>query len=237
MVFVHGGGRVIDRVAEAMGVKQRYVVSVSGFKSRLTNEDTLNVFKMVIAGKINKEIVAEFIKRDVLAIGLSGVDGKLVEGVRKERIKIIDERGRKRFIYGDLSGRPANVNASLLMKLLDENYLPVVSPIGISSNGEIINLDGDRVAACIASAMKAEKLCLFTDVEGLMINGELVREVSGRELSKYIELAESGMKRKLLACREAIEGGVREVVISSGLIEKPVENALLKVKCTIVRGE
>jgi len=236
LVLVHGGGRMVTSYAEKLGVKQRFYRNPSGFTTRLTDEDTIRIFEMVVAGLYNKELVAGLLRRGVRAIGLSGVDGGLVRGVRKRRILVVDERGRKRFIYGDRSGRPREVNTGLLTWLIENGYLPVIAPVGVDGDWNVINMDGDRVAALIASSLGAERLLLLTDVTHLLLDGEPVSRLSLGEAGAVIETVEGGMKRKLLACIEALKGGVREAVIASGARVKPVSLAIGHVDCTVITG-
>jgi len=236
LVLVHGGGRMVTEYAERLGVKQRFFRNPSGFTTRLTDRDTVRVFEMVMAGLYNKELVAGLLRRGVRAVGLSGVDGGLVKGVRKRRILVIDERGRKRFIYGDYSGRPTGIERELLSMLLNEGFLPVIAPIGVDEEGNVVNMDGDRVAALIAQRLGAERLVILTDVSHLLLDGRPVESMSLEGARAAMERVEGGMKRKLLASVEALEGGVGEVVIASGLKDKPVFSALNHDGCTVVSG-
>ncbi len=236
-IIVHGGGRLIDSLSSRFGMKQRVYTSVSGFKTRITDEQTLDLIKMVFAGKINKEVVSALLKHGLKAIGLSGVDGWLILAKRKNIIKIIDERGRKIVIHDDLSGRPIKINVNLLKLLISQGYIPVVAPIGISENGIILNLDGDRVAARIAGELGYRKLVILTDIMGVMVNGKLVKRIKAEEIDKYIEVTSGGMKKKLFACKEALSLGVREIVIASALRDKPLERAIRHLECTVITSE
>jgi len=232
-VLVHGGGRYIDEIAKQMNLEQKYVVSVSGFRSRYTDKRTLDLIKMVFAGKINKEIVAHLNSIGIKAIGLSGVDAELILAERKKRLKIIDERGRKVFIDGNYSGKPIKVNVNLLNTLLNLNLLPVIAPIGISRRSEILNLDGDRVAARIAGELSS-RLVILTDVNGVYLKGKLIKKLALDEIEGYIQAVEGGMKKKLLACKEAIELGVKEAVIATIHRDRPIRSALNHLNCTVV---
>ena len=234
VVLVHGGGRVVDELCERMGVKRRVYTSVSGFKTRITDRETLELMKMVFAGKVNKEIVSELVRNGVKAVGLSGVDGGLVRARRKKAIRVVDERGRKLLIRDDLSGKPVSVNVELLKGLLDMGYIPVIAPLGIGEEGLILNMDGDRVAARIAGELGSRTLVLLTDVEGVYLDGELLTEAYLPELDEVMASVGGGMKRKLLAAKEALQMGVREVVIASGLRENPIMRALNHEGCTVV---
>ncbi|RLE63387.1 MAG: acetylaminoadipate kinase [Thermoprotei archaeon] len=236
LIVVHGGGRLVTVEAEKIGVKQKFYRNPSGFTTRLTDSETIKVFKMVVGGLLNKDLVVKLLKVGVPAIGLSGVDCTLVKGERKKRILVIDERGRKRFIYGDYSGRPVKVNSDLLQLFLEKRLIPVIAPIGVDEEFNIINMDGDRVAALIAKSLGSERLVYLTDVDGVMLNGELVERLSLEEAESAMRLVSGGMRRKLLASIEALKGGVGEVIIASGLRENPLKNALSRKKCTVVVG-
>lgn len=225
-VLVHGGGRLVDEVAEKMGKKQRFVVSPGGFRSRYTDKETMEIFAMVMAGKVNKGMVSALAKAGVKAIGLSGVDGGLIKAERKKRIIEVDERGRKRAIDGGYTGRIVEVDGRLLLSLLDMGYTPVVAPIALSEEYEALNVDGDRAAAHIAAALKADLLILLTDVPGLMVDGRLVPKLRLSEVEGALAKAGPGMVTKLYAAAEALRGGAKKAVIASGIRENPVSSAL-----------
>ena len=222
IVFVHGGGDVVTRFEEKMGIEPKFVISPQGIKSRYTDERELEVYVMVMAGKLNKEIVAKLQSLGVEAIGLSGADGGLLRAERKKRIVIIDERGRKRAIQGGFTGSIKNVNTKLLEKLLNLGYLVVVSPIALGSEHELLNVDADQVAASIARAMKAEKLLILTDVEGVIIDGRIVSRISVGEVEELQPKIGVGMNRKVMMCARAVTEGVGAAIISSGLIDDPL---------------
>ncbi|MGC9116375.1 MAG: [LysW]-aminoadipate/[LysW]-glutamate kinase, partial [Conexivisphaera sp.] len=179
LVLVHGGGAVVTEVAEKLGVKQQFITSPTGIRSRYTDRETAEVFAMVMAGKINTEIVASLRARGVDAFGLSGVDGGLIVAERKKRLIVLDERGRKRAIDGGYTGRIVQVRAEVLKALLGAGFTPVVSPVAIGIENEVLNVDADRAAAYVAMALGAERLVILTNVPGLLDErGELVRELT-----------------------------------------------------------
>lgn len=225
-VLVHGGGRIVDAVAERMGKEQRFVVSPGGFRSRYTDKETMEIFTMVMAGKVNKGMVTALAKAGVKAIGLSGVDGGLIKAERKKRLVAVDGRGRKRAIDGGYTGRIVEVNRGLLLTLLDMGYTPVVAPIALSEEYEALNVDGDRAAAHVAGALRADLLILLTDVPGLMLEGRLVPRLSLGEVEGALAKAGPGMATKLYAAAEALRGGAKRAVIASGAGENPVSSAL-----------
>ncbi len=222
LVFVHGGGDIVSKYEKAMGIEPKFVISPQGIKSRYTDERELEVYVMVMAGKLNKEVVARLQLHGVEAIGVCGADGGLLKAERKKRIVIVDERGRRRAIPGGYTGRIREVNAELVKKLLGEGYLVVVSPIALSLDHELLNVDADQAAAKIAGALKAEKLLILTDVEGVIVDEEVLREIKVDEVEALKPKIGVGMNRKVLMCSEAVKQGVGEAIIASGLTENPL---------------
>ncbi|MDH5816205.1 MAG: [LysW]-aminoadipate/[LysW]-glutamate kinase [Candidatus Nezhaarchaeota archaeon] len=237
VVVVHGGGDVVTVIAEKLGKPQVFVTSPDGFRSRYTDKETAEIYMMVMAGKINKEVVISLLKAGIKALGISGVDGGLLRAERKKRLVIIDERGRKRAIEGGYTGRIVGVNVEMLKGLLDMGFVPVIAPVALGDENEVLNVDGDRAAAHIASALKAETLVLLTDVEGVMMDGKLVDKMSLNRARAALKRVGAGMITKLYATIEALEGGVERVVIASGLKERPVTNALMGRGTVITLGD
>jgi acetylglutamate/LysW-gamma-L-alpha-aminoadipate kinase len=190
---------------------------------------------MVMSGKINKEIVTTLQRVGIPAVGLSGVDGGLIRAERKKRLIIVDERGRKRIIDGGYTGKIKYVDAALLNLLL-RNYLPVISPVALGDEYELLNVDGDRAAAYVAGSVKADKVIFLTDVQGLILDGRLVEKISAAEAKNLLPKIGFGMEKKVLAAVEAVEMGVKESVIASGLSESPISTALKGEGCTVIYG-
>lgn len=236
LVLVHGGGRLVSELAERLGVPQRIYRGPSGFTTRYTDGETMKVFEMVLGGLFNKELVSRLLRMGVKAIGVTGVDGALLRGERKKRILVVTGEGKKIYLPGDYSGRPVSVDTGLVRLFIDNGYLPVVAPLGVDEEGVPINMDGDRVAALLASSLGAESLVLLTDVDHLYLNGRPVERISLDEARVVMNQVEGGMKRKILACIEALEGGVGEAIIASGQVESPVKRALAHEGCTVVSG-
>jgi len=222
IIFVHGGGDVVSRYERLMGLEPRFITSPSGIRSRYTDEKELEVYVMVMAGKLNKEIVAKLQALGVKAIGLSGADGALLKAVRKKKLIIVDERGRKRVIKGGYTGSIKEVETRLIKRLVDEGYLVIVSPIALSYDHELLNVDADQVAAKLAEALNAEKLLILTDVEGVIVGGKVLKEIKVDEIERVKPKLGAGMNRKVLMCSEAVRSGVGEAIIFSGLIENPL---------------
>ena len=237
LVFVHGGGDLVTEYSRRMGVEPKIMVSASGVRFRYTDEKELEVFVMVLAGLLNKRIVAGLEKRGVKALGVSGVDGGLMRARRKKQVIIRDpETGRKRLIPGGYTGRITSVDAEGVRRLMDAGYTLVFAPLALGEEGEMLNVDGDQAAAEIAKALKADKLILLTDVEGLILEGKLVERLSPPEARALVEKIGPGMNRKVLMAAEAVEAGVGEVVIGSGLVENPIRALLEGAPATRIAG-
>src|SRR5207248_713724 len=154
-VLVHGGSNEVDRLAEALGRPIRWLTSPSGIVSRYTDRETMEVFTMALTGKLNTAIVARLQSLGAPAVGLSGVDGGLLTGRRKEAVRSVDN-GRVLLVKDDHSGTVERVNATLIRLLFDAGYVPVISPPGVTPQGELINADADRIAAQVAVARAVE---------------------------------------------------------------------------------
>ena len=229
IVVVHGGSGAVDDLHERLGVEPTYVESPSGMKGRFTDEETMEIFKMAMAGKVNTTLVEELQKRDTDAVGLSGVDGRLLEGDHKDKVIAVED-GRKKVMRGDHSGKIEKVNDDLLGLLLGEGYTPVVGVPMVSYEGVAVNTDADRSAAAVAGALGA-RLVILSDVPGLLRDPEdaetLVEMVGYDEIDEAIEeYAEGKMKKKVYAAREALDAGARDVTVASANVDEPVERAL-----------
>jgi acetylglutamate/LysW-gamma-L-alpha-aminoadipate kinase len=236
-ILVHGGSAETNRISQLLGKPPRMVTSVSGYESRYTDRETLEIFEMVYCGKMNKEIVEKLQRLGVNAVGLSGIDGRIWQGTRKTSITII-ENGKKKVLRDDHTGKVDTVNLDLIRLLLDHEYTPVLTPPALSHEGEAINVDGDRAAAILAAALKVEKLIILSNVPGLLkdVNDEssLIAEVPFSEIERYAEYAKGRMKKKVLGAREAIRGGVREVIFADARLAEPISAALLS-RGTVIR--
>lgn len=228
IVCVHGGSDETSRLAEKLGHPPRFVTSVSGHTSRLTDRQTLEIFLMATS-LINRKLVEAFQSRGINAIGLSGLDGRLISARRKEAIRILDQ-GRQRVIRDDWTGTPETVNTSLLSMLLNSGYLPVIAPVAISSAGEALNVDADRLAALVAGALNAQTLVLLTNVPGVLRSfpdeSTLIRRLSKSELDASDQFAAGRMRKKLLGASEALFSGVETVVIGDARRPHPLSAAL-----------
>ena len=230
LVLVHGGSALTNQVAAALGHPPQFVRSASGYTSRRTDRRTLEIFKMVYCGQVNKGLVEALQRRGVNAVGLSGLDGRLWQGPRKDAITIIDERGRRRVLRDDYTGRVEQVNVSLLISLLAAGYTPVLTPPAVSYQGEAINVDGDRAAAATAVALGAEALIILSNVPGLLESfpdeNTLIRHIPADRLEAFMAVAQDRMKKKVMGAGEALAGGVPRVIFADGRVNQPVQRAL-----------
>jgi len=230
VVLVHGGSHESTEIGEKLGHPPRFVTSASGHSSRFTDRETMEILAMVMGGRINKLLVERLQGLGVDALGLSGVDGRLLEAVRKPTLRIV-EGGRRLVLRGEFSGRIERVNAALLTTLLDTGYTPVVAPFAISAESEMVNVDGDRAAAAIGAALGAEAVVLLTNVPGLLRNVEdpasCIPVVPVADVEVVLEqVAKGRMKRKVLGAAEAVRAGVGRVVVADGRVARPVRRAL-----------
>lgn len=229
LVFVHGGSAEANSLGEALGMPPKFITSPSGYTSRYTNRETLEVFLMAVNGKVNSLLTEQLHRLSINAFGLSGMDGRLMLATRKGSIQSV-ENGKRKIIRDDYTGKIETVNVDLLKMLLEAGYLLVIAPVAVSQKGEALNVDADRAAAMVASALKAETLLLLTAVPGLMKNfpdeSTVIRQLPQNQLPAALEAAQGRMKKKVLGAEEALQGGVGKVIIADGRIEKPISSAL-----------
>ncbi|MGQ9834128.1 MAG: [LysW]-aminoadipate kinase [Candidatus Villigracilaceae bacterium] len=229
LVFVHGGSAEANALGEALGTPPKFITSPSGYTSRYTDRKTLEIFLMAVNGKVNSLLTEQLHRLGVNAFGLSGLDGRLLLATRKDAIQSV-ENGKRKIIRDDYTGKIESVNSHLLWALLEMDYLPVIAPVAVSQKGEALNVDADRAAAMIASALKAETLILLTAVPGLMEKfpdeSTLIRHLPQAKLPAALEMAQGRMKKKILGAEEALQGGVGRVIIADGRVEKPISAAL-----------
>ena len=165
LAVVHGGSTPVDDTLERMGVEPEYVETPSGVVGRFTDAETMDVFKMAMAGLVNTDLVTGLRNAGVDAVGLSGVDGALFEGPRKSAVRVLED-GKRKIRRGDHSGRIETVNGALLETLLADGYTPVASPPMLADDGVAVNTDADRASAAVAAELGGTLVSL-TDVAGV----------------------------------------------------------------------
>ena len=237
IILVHGGGKEVTKVCEQLGKEPKFVTSPSGIKSRYTDKETAEIFTMVMSGRINKTIVRMLQKNGIDAIGLSGVDAKVIKAERKKKLLIVNEKGRKQAIDGGYTGKISDVNASFIRSLLDQGLTPVISPIAISEESDFLNVDGDRAAAYVAGKVHADKVLFITNVDGLLMDDKLVRNLSLTEAKEIRPKIGPGMEKKILASTEALDMGVKEALIANGQRENPISSAIAHENCTVIQND
>lgn len=236
LVLVHGGGREVTQVCKDMGVQPRFVTSPGGIRSRYTDKKTSDIFTMVMAGRIGPGIVQMLQRHDMPAVNLTGLDAGVLRARRKERLVIINERGRRQFIDGGYTGTISSVNHRFLQDLVNCGITPVVSPVAMGEEFESLNVDGDRAAAQVAAATGSDAVIFVTDVDGLMMDDSLVDSMSLDEAQNMLPKIGHGMQKKILAATEALRGGVNKAIICTGSRESPLKRALAGDNCTVVRS-
>lgn len=237
IIIVHGGGKEVTKVCEQLGVAPKFITSPSGIKSRYTDKETAEIFTMVMSGRINKNIVRMLQKNGINAVGLSGVDGKVIQAERKKKLLIVNEKGRKQVIDGGYTGKISNINDSLIKSLLKQGITPVISPIALSEESEFLNVDGDRAAAYVAGKVQSDKVLFITNVDGLLMDNKLVKKLTLAEAKEIRPKIGPGMEKKILASTEALDMGVKEALIANGQRENPISAAIAHDNCTVIQND
>ena len=211
-LIVHGGGPEISKSMDKLGKESKFIKGL-----RVTDEETMEIIEMVLVGKISTEIVSELIKHDGKAISLSGKDSSLIFAHKKGASKIDEE-----IVDLGLIGEVDCVNTDLLNMFLENDYIPVISPVGIAEDGTSLNLNADTAAGEVASAVDAEKLIILTDVPGVLRDPSdptsLIQKIRVDEIPSLIEegIISGGMIPKIETCVNAINNGVKSCHIIDG---------------------
>jgi acetylglutamate/LysW-gamma-L-alpha-aminoadipate kinase len=224
----------VTSTATKLGKEQKFIVSPGGVRSRYTDKETADIYTMVMSGKINKVIVGMLLRQGIRAVGVAGIDGGIPKAERKKKLLIINEKGRKMMIDGGYTGKINAVDPSLVHNLVSNGYVPVVSPIALSEEYDFLNVDGDRAAAYVAGGVKADKVIFITNVNGLMLNEKLVTSMTLDQAKAALPKIGFGMEKKVLACTEALEMGVKEAIIASGQVDNPISSAIAHSNCTVI---
>lgn len=215
IVLVHGGGPEISELMKKIG---KEAVFVDGL--RVTDKETMNIVQMVLAGKVNKTLVNLLEMQGGKAIGLSGIDGRIIESRTKNE---------KLGYVGEITG----INPKPIDDLLEKGYIPVISTIGCDTQGNTYNINGDTAAAHIAGTLNAERLIMMTDIDGILTDrndpSTLIHEITIEETKKLYDdgIISGGMIPKVECCVEAIHSGVKNVVILDGRVPHSILMELL----------
>jgi acetylglutamate/LysW-gamma-L-alpha-aminoadipate kinase len=227
-MVVHGANAVRDEIAAKMGFPTRSVTSVSGYSSVLSDANAIDAIMMGYAGIQNKRLVELCQQHGINAVGLSGLDGKLIQGVRNKGIRV--RQNEKTLMLRDLSGKPKAVNTELLRLLLDHGYTPLICIPIIDETNSAINSENDDIVGLLQETLRADTVIQLIEAPGFMEDihdqTSLVKEISKTELSDREAQVQGRMKRKMLALRRLMEGGAGKVIISDGRVEQPIQEAL-----------
>jgi len=218
-VVVHGGGPQIGKTLERMGKESRFVQG-----HRITDDETMDVVEMVLGGKVNKEIVALIQKHGGKAVGLTGKDGGLFFA-EKLVIEEPHDGGPPEIIDTGRVGRISSVHPEVIHRLDEGNFIPVIAPVGVDREGNTYNINADSVAGSVAGALKAEKLLLMTDVQGITDRqGDLVSSLDKETLDEMVTegVVHGGMIPKVHAAVDALLAGVRKVHVIDGRVDHAV---------------
>lgn len=213
-IVVHGGGPQIGHMLERLGIESRFVDGL-----RITDRETMEVVEMVLAGTINKQLVAAINAEGGCAIGLTGKDGGLISAKKAVRSRI--EGGARIEIDLGFVGEPEHVAARVLDTFRQSDIIPVIAPIGVGVAGETYNINADTVAGAVAAAVKATRLLLLTDVEGVLDSDKrLLSEITAGSARRMIAdgIISGGMIPKVETCLDAVDGGVEAAVILDGRV-------------------
>ena len=223
-MVVHGGGPEISRSMNKLGKEPKFIGGL-----RVTDQETMDIVKMVLVGKINTEIVANIGLHGGKGVGISGKDNILLKARKKSPQVVVDqETGKEQMVDLGLVGEIESVNPEILNVLTENHYIPVISPIGVDEKGNTLNLNADTVAGDIAGEVGTEKLIILTDVPGILYNPSdnesLVKKVNTQEVLELIEdgTVRDGMLPKVLTCISALENGVSSAHIIDGRIKHSI---------------
>lgn len=216
-IVVHGGGPEITRSMKKLGKEPKFIKGL-----RVTDEETMRIVKMVLVGNINTDIVSQICLHDGKGAGLSGKDNKLIEACKKIHKIKDEETGEIEEVDLGLVGEIKKINPEILKMYTENDFIPVISPIGIAENGDTLNLNADTVAGSIAGEVDAEKLIILTDVPGVLRDpndpSTLIQRMHIDEIPALIEegVITGGMIPKIETCVEAINNGVKSAHILDG---------------------
>ena len=229
VVVIHGGNAEFSALSTRLGIPPRMITNDRGRVTRYTDRETMDAMLMTYAGKVNKRLVGAFQAAGVNAVGLSGLDGRIASGRRKPVLRGLED-GKQKVLRDDHAGTIQQIDVTLIRLLLDNGFMPLLTPPALSADGAPINVDGDKLALGIASELRAEALLFFSDTPGLLADrhdeSSLIRVIDAGDAETALNAAAGRMKVKVESAIKAIETGVGQVVFSDGRAEHPVQRAL-----------
>lgn len=227
-VIIHGANALRDRIAARMGYEKQVLTSASGYSSVFSDQDALDAILMAYSGLRNKRIVELCQQHGVNAVGLTGLDGRVIRGRRNKGIRV-RENGRN-LIKRDLSGKPRDINAALLSLLLDNGYTPVLTIPIIDESSVAVNSENDDILCLLRDALAADTVVQLIEAPGLMEHVDdpstLLNVLSRDEIAALEARTEGRIKRKMHALNKLVHSGAGKVIISDGRVEHPLRDAL-----------
>jgi acetylglutamate/LysW-gamma-L-alpha-aminoadipate kinase len=229
MILIHGANQKRDEIAEKLNVPTKTVMSPSGVSSVYTDEAALDVFLMVYAGMVNKKIVAMLQQNGVNAAGVSGVDG-LIWQAKHKKVILSREGSKTKLLRNNFSGKVEKADPKLIAVLVDNGFLPVLTPPALSFQNQIVNTDSDWAMAVLAEAMHIKTMVSLFEAPGLLKDPadehSLIRKIKKQEIESVLKFGKGRMKKKILGAKRAIEGGVERIYWGDGRVENPLTNVL-----------
>ena len=229
VVVVHGGNAEFSELSRQLGMPPRMITSSTGRVTRYTDAATMDVMLMAYCGKVNKRLVATLRASGVNAVGLSAIDGGVAVGRRKPVLRGTED-GKSKVLREDHAGTLETVDPSLVLLLLQNGYTPVLTPPALGDEGIPINVDGDKVALELATALQADGLLFFSDTPGLLRDrhdeSSLIAEIDASSPESALSSAAGRMVVKVEAALGAVERGVDRVIFADGRIANPIHAAL-----------
>lgn len=224
VILVHGWSYAVNDMYSKLGLSPTFYTSSKGFVSRKTDSKAIDLILMVATGFLNKSLVHKLNKNGVNTVGISGIDGFVLRAERK--IFRVKEGETLKKLKDDFTGKITEINNIALEQWISNYDCLVVTPIAVGANMELLSTDADRAAAQIASALKSSLLILLSNVDGYLENEKPIHHLANESLTKAIDNSSKGMKKKLWAAREALNGGVKKVIIGNGRKNEPISNLL-----------
>lgn len=238
-ILVHGANEHMKDITEAMGKEVRMITSPSGFTSRYSDKETMDIFLQAYCGMVNKRWVELLQQNGINAVGLSGIDGGLWRGKRKDKIiGKLDGESKIKVIRDNFTGNVEEVNTKLIDILISNDFMPVLTAPAISYDNEIMNIDNDRAVAVMVKDLKIKKMVMLFGAPGLLKDHKdetsLIKNISSTELDEMMQYADGRMKKKVLGAQEAFKNGLESMYWGDGRIESPISSSL-EGKGTVIK--
>lgn len=228
-IIIHGANEYLAEINDSMGRIDEEIISPSGYGSRYTTEESIDTFLQAYCGLANKKLVAKLQGHGINAVGLSGVDGKLWEGTRKEKVigyLRSDSNKKVKVIRDSMVGNVKDINTKLINVLLENSFIPVITAPAISDDNQIINVDNDRAAAVMVEKLNISEMIMLFGAPGLLKDhkdqSSLISNVDAKEIDSILEYADGRMKKKVLGAKEAFAAGLEKMYWGDGRVENPI---------------